>query len=152
MDEDVKVCPGCGAEFLPHVEVCNKCDLQLIRPGEERPAAVASDDNEAALVLLEVGSADDMKWFQTMLKKKGFRPQVLNLSGGAGCCSSENFGIFVEEPFAVDALKRLDEIRLQASPELREMNEQISAGRCPACGANISCAIYNCPDCGLPIG
>jgi ribosomal protein L40E len=152
MDEDVKVCPGCGAEFLPHIEVCNKCDLPLIRPGEERPVAMDSGDNEAALVLLESGTPGDMKWLGDRLKKYGFRPQVLNLAGGGGCCSSDGYGLFVEEPFAIDAMRKLEEIHLEASPELKEMGEQISAGRCPACGADIGFALHSCPGCGLAIG
>ncbi len=154
MEEDVKVCPGCGSEFMPHIEMCNKCELPLIHPGEERPTAFVEDrgDNEAALVLLESGTPDDMKWLAGRLKKYGFRPQVLNLAGGGGCCSSDGYGLFVEEPFAIDAVKRLEEIRLEASPELIEMTEQISAGKCPACGADISFALHTCPDCGLAIG
>ncbi len=154
MDEDVKTCPGCGSEFLPHVETCNKCELPLIWPGEERPRAFTEDrdDNEAALVLLESGTPEDMKWLSGRLKKHGFRPQVLNLSGGGGCCSSEGYGLFVEEPFAIEAVRKLEEIRLEASPELREMTERISAGRCPACGADIGFALHTCPGCGLVIG
>ncbi len=152
MDEDVKICPGCGSEFFAHIERCGRCDLPLIRPGEDQPMASPADDNEATLVLLESGSPEDMKWFCGKLKKMGFRPQVLNLSGGGGCCSSEGYGLFVEEPFAIDAMRKLEEIRLKASPELEEMSDQISAGKCPACGANISFSLHTCPDCGLSIG
>jgi len=150
MEDDVKVCPGCGSEFFAHIESCSKCDLPLIRPGEKSRVMDEAADSEAALVLLERGSATDMKWLDGRLNKAGFRSQVLNLSGG-GCCSSDGFGLFVEEPFAINAMRELERISLNASPELAEMNEQISAGKCPACGANISFSLHNCPDCGLSI-
>jgi len=152
MDEDVKICPGCGSEFFAHIERCGRCDLPLIFPGEERPMAAETDEGEGSLVLLESGALGDMKWLSGRLQKAGFGPQVLNLSdGGGGCCSSEGYGLFVEEPFAIEAMKKVEEISLKASPELADMNKQVSAGKCPACGANISFSLHQCPDCGIPI-
>ncbi len=151
MDENVKVCPGCGSEFFAHIERCGRCDLPLAFPGEESQVEARADDDEGSLVLLDGGDLADMKWLCGRLQKAGFSPQVLNLSGG-GCCSSEGYGLFVEEPFAITAMNKLEEIRLKASPELEEMNEQISAGKCPACGANISFSLQTCPGCGLSIG
>ncbi len=154
MDEDVKICPGCGSEFFAHIERCGRCDLPLVRPGEERPVAAETDDGDGSLVILESGALVDMKWLCGKLQKAGFRPQVLNLSDGCsgGCCSSDGYGIFVEEAFAASAMSKLEEISLKASPELAGMNEQISAGKCPACGANISFSLHTCPDCGLSLG
>jgi len=150
MDEDVKVCSGCGSEFFAHIERCSRCDLPLTRPGEEGPKAAEGDGG--SLVLLESGSPENMKWLCGGLKKAGFKPQVLNLAGGGGCCGSEGYGLFVEEPFAINALRRIEEILLKENPELLEMEGQISAGNCPACGANTSFALHKCPDCGLSIG
>lgn len=152
MNEDVKICPGCGSEFFAHIESCSRCDLPLIHPGEERPQTAVAQSDEGSLVLLDSGSPDDMKWLSGRLKKAGFHPQVLNLSGGGGCCSSEGYGLFVEEPFALEAFKKVKEIRLNASPELEVMAEQISAGKCPACGADTGFALNKCPGCGLQIG
>lgn len=151
MDDDVKVCPGCGSEFFAHIERCSRCDLPLAFPGEKRPVAQEAEGGEGQVVLLESGAPDYMKWLCGKLKKIGFRPQVLNLSGG-GCCSSDGYGLFVEEPFAVEAMAKLEGIHLQASPELEGMSDNISAGKCPACGADTSFAIHKCPDCGLSMG
>jgi len=150
MDEDVKVCRGCGSEFFAHIEKCSRCDLPLTHQGEESPEAVG--DQKGSLVLLESGAPENMKWLCGGLKKAGFKPQVLNLSSGSGCCGGEGYGLFVEEPFAIGAVRKIEEILLKENPELLELEEQISAGKCPACGANTSFSLHKCPDCGLSIG
>ncbi|MFQ5427698.1 MAG: hypothetical protein ACE5EZ_01825 [Thermodesulfobacteriota bacterium] len=152
MDENVKICPGCSSEFFAHIERCSRCDLPLVHPGEERPGMTGAGGGEGSLVLLESGPPDGMKWLSGRLKKAGFSPQVLNLAGDGGCCSSDGFGVFVEEPFAIEAMRKVEDIRLNANPELEEMADQISAGNCPACGANTSFSLTNCPSCGLAIG
>ncbi|MFQ5354756.1 MAG: hypothetical protein ACE5DR_07395 [Thermodesulfobacteriota bacterium] len=151
MDENVKICPGCNSEFFAHIERCSRCDLPLLHPGEERREATEVQGEEGSLVLLESGTPDDMRWLSGRLKKAGFSPQVLNLSGGGGCCSSDGYGLFVEEPFAIEAMRKVEEIRLSAHPELVEMEGQISSGKCPACGADIGFALKTCPGCGLSI-
>ncbi len=153
MDEGIKVCPGCDAEFFAHVEECNKCGIPLVFPGQEaeaRQAAKNAETNEGSLVLMDSGERDRVKWLAGELKKAGFIANVFNMSEGASC--SDVFGLFVEEVHAPGVSKKLEELLHKTHPELKEMEERISSGKCPACGADTSHAVSHCPDCGLNIG
>ncbi|GMR05118.1 MAG: hypothetical protein BMS9Abin23_1055 [Thermodesulfobacteriota bacterium] len=147
MDEDVKVCPGCDAEFFAHVEECNKCAIPLVFPGEETQVAQTDANDGSTLVLMESGEAVRLKWLGGELKKAGIISSVLNMGDGPSC--SDGFGLFVEEVHAPAAAKKMEEILHKKHPELKEMEENMSSGKCPACGTDSSYSVTVCTGCGL---
>ncbi|MFQ5442637.1 MAG: hypothetical protein ACE5EB_07950 [Thermodesulfobacteriota bacterium] len=150
MDEGVKVCPGCGSEYFAHIEECRKCEIPLVFPGQEEEAVKAAENDSGSLVLMESGARERIKWLASALKQAGFISSVFNLNEGESC--SPVFGLFVEEVHARGVSKKLEELLHKTHPELIEMEERISSGKCPACGADTSHAVHRCPDCGLNIG
>src|SRR3990172_8264529 len=60
MDEQVKVCPECGAEFFASMATeCNKCEAELVDPEMMgRPSTRQATSADPALVCIEEGSYD----------------------------------------------------------------------------------------------
>jgi rubrerythrin len=47
------------------------------------------------------------------------------------------------------ALASIDEYYMELHPEIRESQELVDQGRCPACGHHVGTDARECPDCGL---
>ena len=46
-------------------------------------------------------------------------------------------------------LVNIDEYYMELHPEIRESQELVDQGRCPACGYHVGTDARECPDCGL---
>ena len=158
MDEDVKICPECGAEYFSHVEECKGCEVRLVWPGEvkERRAEKAAAAADSPLVCVEEGTADRLAELAGALRAAGIEPQILRAHGGKSCSSGSGLGLFVPQALAKEAVAAMDEYWLNLHPELKEMEERLGAGLCPACGAKLTMTtrgvITECQDCGLNLG
>lgn len=151
MDEQVKVCPECGAEFFAHVIECNRCETELVSPEEARgPAPKKSHDPTEGLACVEEGTyerANEVAW---TLRSAGFDVQVLRTPGGSSCKGS--FGVFVDRSAASEAVKKIQKAWNQSHPEVAAAEERMRKGMCPACGALLMGSSEECPDCGLFLG
>ena len=176
MTDAIKICPECKAEFFAHVSTCNQCDVALISPVEEplekAPPAGALPQAEGKgqgcnprqgcnpLVSIMSGPCDRLKEFSTELEFIGIENKVLNtgargatpVAGAfqAGACSAgEGYGLFVPESLAGVSLKAIEDFQKRIYPELRQAEDALLNGLCPACGADIKNSPGECPDCGL---
>ncbi|MBZ0220490.1 MAG: hypothetical protein K8I01_08690 [Candidatus Methylomirabilis sp.] len=151
MDEQVKICPECGAEFFAYVTECNRCESELISPEELRGAAPQkSPAIGEGLACVEEGTyerANEVAW---LLRSAGFDVQVLRTPGGSSCKGS--FGVFVDRGAAPEAVRKIQELWKKAHPEVAAAEERIKKGMCPACGALLMGSSEECPDCGLFLG
>ncbi|HBG46708.1 MAG TPA: hypothetical protein DDW94_06915 [Deltaproteobacteria bacterium] len=150
MDDETKVCPECGAEFFAHVNVCNRCDTELVSPEEMRgPSPRPATPGNEGLVCLEEGTYDRANELAWALRSDGFEVTVLRAP--ASSCKG-GFGVFVDREVAVDAAARVDELWKRSNPEIADAEERLKKGLCPACGAALMGSSEECPDCGLFVG
>ena|SRR3990172_1424286 len=147
MEEDVKICPECGAEYFAHVSECRGCEVPLVHPGESAPVERKAPVDSDPLVCIAEGDLGRARALQADLKSAGFDSKVLNMNQGKSC--SGGFGVFVNQSLAAQAAGKLQELFYKRNPEVKEMEKKVSEGRCPACGAEIFYSVYECPDCGL---
>ncbi len=150
-----KVCPDCGAEYLPHIETCGDCGTPLVsadeveaaREARKRAAAEAGGD----AVVIEKGGLDWLIELRAVLHEDGIPCAVVSEDGcGKGCCGDTCL-LTAPAEAAERALERITAYREEVHPELRESREMIESGRCPACGSAVGTGARTCPDCGLPL-
>lgn len=150
-----KICPDCGAEYLPYIETCGDCGTQLV-PADEVEAAREARQRAAAeaggdAVVIEKGGLDWLIELREVLKEDGIPCAVVSEDGcGKGCCGDTCL-LVVPADTAERALQRVTAYREEVHPELRESREMIEGGRCPACGSAVGAGTRTCPDCGLPL-
>jgi hypothetical protein len=151
LDESVKVCPRCGAEYFAHVASCNACKAALVFPGDLPQTPLPAEDDEEDLVCVEEGNLDMLAESLAALRKAGVRGSILK-SGKTGSCSgSSGYGLFVGRSLARNAVKLIEENTERLYPGMKEAEARLDAGLCPACGADISGGPAECPDCGLSL-
>ncbi len=151
MDDQVKLCPECGAEYFAHITECGNCEVALVFPEElaKRPAPKAEGD----LIPIMQGQLQKMKQVAYGLKSIDIECKVLNAGGvGKSCSSDGGYAVFVHKAMAREAVKAADEIYRKLHPELDEIDERYRQGQCPACGADARNAPGVCQDCGLNLG
>ena len=148
MDEDVKICPRCRAEYYAHITECKTCEVALIRPGEkEKEVEVKSPLDKDPLVCVAEGDYEKMKAVSFALQEEGVKHKFLNAgSGKASCSSGPIFGIFSELSKADKTVMKVQDVWQRLYPS---MNLDYDAGKCPECGAPIKGTPNECPDCGL---
>lgn len=151
MDEQIKICPECGAEYYAHIKSCKGCEVDLIFPHEKAAYKKNLPKAEGELVCIEEGPYDRVSEISRELKKEGIEAQVLNAGAGKSC-SSSSFGLFVPMSIARETVRTIEEIYNRLYPELRQAEQRLQAGQCPACGAGLSASSDECPDCGLYLG
>jgi len=151
MDEQVKVCPECGAEFFASMATeCNKCEAELVDPEMMgRPSTRQAPSADPALVCIEEGSYDRANEVAWGLRSAGFDAKVLRAP--ANSCKG-GFGVFVDKESARDAALKIEELWKKSHPEIEEAEELMRKGLCPACGTLLMGSSEECPDCGLFVG
>ena len=155
----VKVCPECGAEFVPTVELCFDCGATLTsqsESGSEGPLATAATSNPGdeglpdvdAMVPIQTADLDWARELRELLAARGISSRL------ASDCSScrPTLGVFVLPRDAEAARRVAHELYLEKVPEARETAFALPASdRCPACGAGVGELTTECPDCGLAL-
>lgn len=152
MHEDVKLCPECGAEYFAHVNECRGCGVELKHPEEiEKQGFVPESNPDAQLVCIDMGSYHKEAELAGVLKGLGVEEAQVLKAGSGGGCSSDGYGLFVPQDVAEKSARAVEEYWLKLHPEIKEAEDQMAEGRCPACGAE--CGSYTeCPECGLFLG
>ncbi|MBI4949814.1 MAG: hypothetical protein HY955_06675 [Deltaproteobacteria bacterium] len=147
--DDIKICPGCGAEYYAHIKICRSCDVELLTPDElKRLKSVPRA--EGALVCIYEGDYDRVSVLASALDRDGVETKVLK-APKAGCGGGD-FGLFVPETIARFAALKVDEAFNRMYPDLKEAEERLASGQCPACGSALIEGYGECPDCGLNLG
>lgn len=158
MEELVKICPGCGAEYVPQIERCADCGETLVLPGQQpdipqpppSPAPPATGD----LVCVRVA---DLAWARRLgarLERAGIDHLVeAQETPGAKCChGAGRFLVLVrrhdaEAAMGIDAKQLCDDV-----PDLDPaMGTPQNPGTCPACGDPAPETAAECPSCGLTL-
>lgn len=147
MDDDVKVCPECKAEYFPHVTECKSCETALVYPRELDK--IKPPKAQGRLICVEEGDFEKIKGLSYELGRRGIECDMLNIAQGNTCSTAGEFGIFVPQTQVQSAISAIEEIMHKLYPELSESEARLNKGLCPACGADISANPGECPDCGL---
>jgi hypothetical protein len=150
-----KICPDCECEFLPHIKKCSDCGALLLtfeehRKAQEEKKRIAEKIVENTVVVRE-GDLGWMSELRTVLVDAGI-PCTVHSNAGCrkGCCGAE-CGLLVSSEDFERARERIEEYYMEVSPELRDSNELLKNGKCPACASPVGPDDRDCRDCGLPL-
>ncbi len=92
------------------------------------------------------------EWIQKlshMLSEKDIPSRIALAPGcSAGTCGC-TFLLLVGKKNVQAAHVNIDEYYMELHPEIRESQELVDQGRCPACGHHVGTDARECPDCGL---
>ena len=95
---------------------------------------------------------DMTEWIQELSKMlfENDIPSRIALAPGcsAGTCGCR-YILLVNEKDVRVALESIEEHYMELHPEIRESNEWVDQGRCPACGHHVGKDAKECSDCGL---
>ncbi|MDP2157046.1 MAG: hypothetical protein Q8K68_04995 [Nitrospirota bacterium] len=149
-----KICPECGAEYLPHIEKCADCGVIVLSSEECIKAQEEQKQTEETAVENSVKVMEgDMNWMSelsTVLLNADISCTLNSDGCRKGCC-----GDTVQLKVSPEDLERsqqtIEEYLMELDPDLRLVKEMLGKGKCPACGASIGHDARECPDCGLPL-
>ena len=150
-----KICPHCEAEYLPHIEKCADCGVDLLLPEEYKKAQEERKRIEemtlSNMVVVREGDMDWLRELREVLIDAGI-PCAVHFDAGCkkGCCGAE-CRLVVSSDDLERARERIEEYYMEVSPELRASNELLKEGKCPACGSSVGTDERECQDCGLPL-
>ena len=148
----IQICPKCGTEYQAEVVMCADCQIpfnedcleadenQLILPADAEVVPVAR--GAAAAITSIVGILIDHNI-----------PYRIDSASTEMAGSSEMVGemvLVVQESEFDNFHEILDRLKFEEFPELKDADESLIAGLCPACNAETGDENI-CPDCGLPL-
>ena len=151
----IKICPECGTEYFPHIEYCADCDALLLSPEENRMAQEEKkrqvDKESWTPVIVRKGSLKWMNELFGVLTDSGI-PCVVSAEEGCnkGGCGA-TYCLLVSSPNGEVAHERIEEYCMEIHPEIKDSQELINQGKCPACGYPVYADTVDCPDCGLTL-
>ena len=150
-----KICPDCGAEYLPQIEKCSDCGTALLFPSElgkaqEEKERLMEKAVEKEAVVRE-GDLDWLSELRTVLIDAGIPSTVHCDPGCKKDCHGDQCRLVVSPEDLERAQASIEEYFMEINPELRASNELIREGKCPACGHPVGQNDRECPDCGLPL-
>jgi len=157
VEELVKICPACGAEYLPHIEKCADCGTTLVLPGGQPAAPSAPEPGPGQvqaenLVCIRVADLDWARRLGARLERAGIDHLLeAQETEGARCChGAGRFRVMVRRDDA-RAASAVDAEQLQADvPEMAGAPSSAGdADCCPACGDPVPDRAAECPACGL---
>lgn len=162
MDEEFKICPGCGAEFYAHIESCHQCEVKLVFPGEEaeavaeEPAGVGEIDPNEKIVVVEQGPIQRVSDIAVVFEESGIPYKVAEVDDSCsddGCstssCGPATYVLFVPASREDVARNTVEAYWQSEHPEIGIVRERESKGQCPGCGFTLSSLAPECPECGL---
>ncbi len=150
-----KICPRCESEYQPHIDKCADCGEALVLPEELEKAKeqrrLTGEKKVDEKVVVREGELDWMSELREALIDAGIPAEVRSEDDcGKGCCGSA-CRLVVSPEDLEKAQARVEEYFMEVNPELRESNELMKEGKCPACGSPVGAGARECPDCGLPL-
>ncbi len=167
-DPECKYCPRCRAEYIPTVDRCADCDVDLVtgqqmielaetvqRARESRAGVIGPDDE---VVTVFRGQVHEIRAFEELLAEERIATVVTGdgQSCGKGCCPTTLY-LNVRADDAMDALRiiqqEIDRTTAIHGHDLSHadavFNPDAPEVTCPACGARFQPNSTECPDCGL---
>jgi hypothetical protein len=157
-----KICPRCGDEFVPHVEVCPDCRVPLqasdgappVPRAAEAPAPLALE----SAVALQRGTTSELRQIAEALGAAGVACAIdTDPPGGVlrgapqrGRTAQEApLAVFVDERDAAEARRVLGEWLASAIPGSEHAAAAGSIDACPGCGEPLPEHPTACASCGL---
>ncbi|MEE8574562.1 MAG: hypothetical protein V3T30_04030, partial [Thermodesulfobacteriota bacterium] len=126
-------------------------------PGEE--AAIPAFESEGSLIsdgpisCLVEGPLERVAELARSLEGSGIPFEVARVEcdeeTGPSCGPSDKYGLVVPEELKTEAIAAIEDYWQNEHPELKEVNERMERGECPACGFNLMSSSVECPECGL---
>lgn len=171
IDPQLKYCPQCKDEYMPHADKCAACDKELVSGAvlldkqKEREKALAGRAGEFTdaddLVIIHGGQMVDLKHLQGLFEQERIASQIVgdDSSCGKGCCPSTYLLQVRREdaPEAMTIIKQehhrltgLDDHDISFADAAFDSNADKVT--CPACGHTFPPVDSTCPDCGLCFG
>ncbi len=150
-----KICPECGAEYVPQIEKCADCGVVLLSPDELSRAKEEKEKLRKRTVENRVVVREgDLGWISELyevLIDSGIPCTVQSDAGCAKSCCGSTCRLMVSREDLERAQARIEEYFMEMHPEVREAQGLIGEGKCPACGSAVSPGARECPDCGLAL-
>lgn len=158
-DQDVKLCPECGAEYFAHVDECADCEKKLLTPAElaeheslkqGRPETPSGFDPDGPLVCIDAGPYARVAELASALEAAGIERSVSKTDqpAGAGCSKEDLFLLLVPRELEESAQKALEQYWHKLHPEIKKARERLDQGLCPCCSTPVGDRSI-CPECGL---
>ncbi len=141
MDEIVKICPECDAEYYPHIDTCRNCEVKLLFPEEISKGGVASTDaiRDGSLICVEEGDLVWLKELRTVVEAAGMRCELLPADCGNGTCQGNDvFGLFIPQSDEEAACGVLGRYWESLHPEIMDANRRADQGLCPGCSLSLA--------------
>jgi hypothetical protein len=152
MEKAYKLCPGCGSEYLPSVEICGDCGLGLVWEGEVQWPRGEADVLLSREGLVRVREAE-LGWAMGLgkaLARAGIPHRLDPAPPGSG---SVRWAVSVEEADAARAQAVDADYARSELPELEAVPSLVGAAgsedACPACGEPVAGEASECTGCGL---
>ncbi len=166
MNDNIKICPQCSAEYFAHAETCSSCEVELVLPGEGQASGGHASDHshedsgiewpegpievlmEAPLEILEdMGNVlNDNRMPYEIYQKSGDEEAENDKSCKA---KAPEYAIVVPKANMKESIKITEDHWYKLHPEQVESDERTGLGQCPACAAELTGTPDECPDCGL---
>jgi len=153
--KQVKICPDCATEYLPHIAQCADCDTDLLTP--EDNLKIQDERQQCRDKALEnpvIVREGDLKWLDELFNALIDSEIPCMVTSDAGCnksCCGGTYQLLVSAQDGERAKERIEEYYAEIDPELRASNEMMRQGKCPACGHTVGPDAADCPDCGLTL-
>ncbi len=167
MSDAVKICPSCGDEFQPWVELCPDCHVPLqMGSGESAPDVGSELPPPTELECVATGGPWQTRALAERLQEEGIGCRIdayppdtdIDTDGGnvAGRFGQAgrgvNLGVYVTRADQPRAAEIVADARTEELPELdgMEMPEPGSElDACPGCGEPLAADATGCSECGL---
>ena len=164
-------CPECRSEYRAGFELCATCEgvalvdtlpeiVKLVPTDETLAVGITPEDDVSRKVEVEgrvidlarAFSFNETNEFQRILQSAGFASIAREIEGIAFPGGQVRYEVHVRVVDHEEAEPFLREQWEAAVAEEGGAVEQISADKCPACGADVPPDVEECPDCGLFVG
>ena len=145
-------CPKCGAEYREDILICADCNINITMNYTESETTDLLIGPEEEAVAVTSGSAHSIAPLVTVLKENQIPYRIdesASTSEGITELSSE-MHLMVREKDFERLHNTLENIKYTEFPELKQADQSLAEGLCPACGCKVMDEKI-CPECELPL-